>query len=61
MPVLYTMAESPLESLLESLLESQLESLLESLFEACLRAFLREPRIRRSRVFHRKLLADGKP
>jgi hypothetical protein len=57
-PVLYTIAESPLESLLESLPESLFESLLASLLE---RAFLREPRIGRSRVFHEKLLADGKP
>ena len=45
-PVLYTIAESPLErllgSLLGSLLESLLGSLLESLFECRLRAFLRE-------------------
>jgi len=60
-PVLYTIAQSPLErllgSMLESLLESLLQSLLESLFDNCLRAFLRESR---SRVFHGKLLADGK-
>jgi hypothetical protein len=57
-PVLYTIAESLRESLLESLLESLFESLLASHLE---RAFLREPRIGRSRVFHKKLLADGKP
>jgi hypothetical protein len=63
-PVLYTVAESPLEcmlwSVLESLLESLLEGLLESLFESRLRAFLTEPGAGRSIVFHRKLLADGK-
>ena len=32
-PVLYTIADSPLENLLESLLESLFESLLESLLE----------------------------
>jgi len=32
-PVLYTMAESPLESLLESLLKSLFKSLLENLLE----------------------------
>jgi hypothetical protein len=66
-PVLYTIAESPLErllgrllgSLLGSLLESLLKSLFESLFESRLRAFLREPRTGRRRVFHGKLLADG--
>jgi len=35
-PVLYTIAESPLESLLESLLQSLLESLFESLLESLL-------------------------
>jgi hypothetical protein len=33
---------------------------LEAYFIACLRACLREPHIGRSRVFHGKLLADGK-
>jgi hypothetical protein len=51
-PVQYTVAARLLESLLESLPGN--------LFEACLRAFFREPRIGRSRVFHRKLLAYGK-
>jgi hypothetical protein len=35
-PVLYTIAECPLESLLESLLESHSECLLESLLEGAL-------------------------
>jgi hypothetical protein len=35
-PVLYTIAESPLESLLESLLENLFKSLLESLLERVL-------------------------
>jgi hypothetical protein len=39
-PVLYTIAESPLENLLESLLASLLESLLESLFERLLESLL---------------------
>jgi len=39
-PVLYTIAESPLERLLESLLESQLESQLESLIESLLESLL---------------------
>jgi len=39
-PVLYTIAESPLECLLERLLESLLESLLERLFESLLESLL---------------------
>jgi hypothetical protein len=46
-PLLYTIADSPLESLLESLHESLLESLLESRFE-CLHESLLE------RASHRK-------
>jgi len=39
-PVLYTIADRPLESLLESLHESLLKSLLESLFESLLESLL---------------------
>jgi len=39
-PVLYTIAESPLASLLETLLESLLESLLENLLESLLESLL---------------------
>jgi hypothetical protein len=46
-PLLYTIADSPLEILLESLLESLLQSLLESRFE-CLHESLLE------RASHRK-------
>jgi len=64
-PVLHTIAGSPVESLLESLLESLFESLLESLRDSLignvLESLLREPRIGRCRVFHGKLSADGKP
>jgi hypothetical protein len=47
-PVLYTIAESPLESLLVSLLESLLKSLLESLLESLIKRLLESLRERAS-------------
>ena len=55
-PVLYTIAESPLESLLESLLKSLLESLFKSLLESLLERALH----REGKSFPLKALADGK-
>jgi len=54
-----SLLESPvvLERLLESLFEILLESLLDTLLQ---KPPLRELRFGRSRVFHGKLLADGK-